>query len=170
MRGPVLFLDIDGVLNSSRWLERCKAMREAGTPVPTAGLLGGQLDPDAVALLDYVVKRTGCTVVLSTTWRLMGTDAVREALRTAGMTTAGRIVDSTPDLAQQIGPFWQGQERGIEIQDWLDTNPGYGPIAIIDDDDGMGALADRLVQTDFNTGGMGGDHAVRLVAMLRGAP
>lgn len=59
---PVLFLDIDGVLNSADW------MRRRG-PGLRSGCHPDMLDPDACKRLHRVLCATGCDVVLSSAWR-----------------------------------------------------------------------------------------------------
>lgn len=54
-----LFLDIDGVLNSQKFLSTT-----LGTPYPL-----DQFDPIAVERLNRIVEETGCKVVISSSWR-----------------------------------------------------------------------------------------------------
>ena len=66
----VLFLDMDGVILSGRELRRTKN--------------NSYVPPSAVALLNQVVERTGCQVVMSSAWRYLKPDA-RGLLREAGL-------------------------------------------------------------------------------------
>ena len=70
----VIFLDVDGVLNSEQfWEEQTQSFRY------TAALNEGKTDdeisvvayfaPDAVAWVNYIVAMTNAEVVVSSTWR-----------------------------------------------------------------------------------------------------
>lgn len=63
----VLFLDLDGVCNSTRFMvERAKAGTwDSADPKDWTNML----DPVAVALLNKVVEATGCKIVISSSWR-----------------------------------------------------------------------------------------------------
>lgn len=53
----VIFLDVDGVLNSKDWLENNRVRTE------------NSVNQEKVKLLAEIVKNTNATVVLSSTWR-----------------------------------------------------------------------------------------------------
>ena len=53
MAMKLIFLDVDGVLNSAEWLETNQ----------------GEIDPAKVRLLKQMIDATGAKVVLSSTWR-----------------------------------------------------------------------------------------------------
>lgn len=112
----VLFLDIDGVLNSHRSVVALNGYPHDVTP---AGL--AQFDMIAVSLLRGLCKAGGIKVVLSSTWRL---DKDWERI---GPTLGLPIIDRTPIL-------WGA--RGKEIASWLDDKP-VERYAILDDDSDM---------------------------------
>jgi hypothetical protein len=112
----VLFLDIDGVLNTPKML----------------GRFGMDfVDNVLVALVARIVNETGCKIVLSSTWRIDEKDrniAIRE-LGAYGLT----IHDYTPVITGVSG--WTSVDsptRRHEIQAWLDQNP-VDRFAILDD-------------------------------------
>lgn len=147
---PVLFLDIDGTVNTTR----------------TAGAwtrLGwhGALEPELVARVAALVERTNARVVLSSTWRISsaGLAGTALALEYVGWKNARKVMtDQTPRLP--------GFPRGDEIAWWLRNAGHAGPVCILDDDGGMGALANQLVQTDPSVGVTDADIA-RAEALLR---
>ncbi len=152
----ILFLDFDGVLNS--W-----AALHAGTCPGRGGLLG--LCPKHVALLNEVIRRTGCDVVVSSSWRI-GTRCceLKDVLRAAGF--EGRVVGVTPQLPARSGlGFFASAQRGDEIQAWLDKHPDITAFAIVDDDADMAHLASFLVRTDYNTG-LCTEHVEKLCKLL----
>lgn len=146
----VLFLDIDGVLNSEAWLQR---YLDAGQPLPRP-----PLDPLAVARLERIIRETGARIVLSTSWR--GHPELPGWLRSHGCT--GEVIGVTPYLG--IGP------RGREITRWLERaqarHEPIGSVCILDDGDDMGDLRPYLVQTDPAVGLQDGD-VDRAIALLR---
>lgn len=129
----VLFLDIDGVLNSEHWFVN-RTER---------GGLYTQVDPIAVAILSRVIKETGCSIVVSSTWRRVYWDVIVPVLNHAGLKYSGSW-NRTPIL---------NKERGYEIEQWLSEHPEIISYAIVDDDNDM--LPDQLsryVQTDWKIG------------------
>lgn len=115
----VLFLDVDGVLNSRAYVYRMRAKDKKYR-------LWLDVDPIAVALLKRIVEETGCKVVLSSTWRLYkdSRDMVRNKVV--------RYIDCTADL--QRGSKRGIVPRGEEVKLWLDQHPEVTHYAILDDD------------------------------------
>jgi len=108
----ILFLDIDGVVNS---VETARRAQKKG------GIIG--IDPHLSLLVHRIIEATDCKVVLSSTWRLIpaSLEECREKFP---------IISVTPSL--------RGCIRGKEIQVWLDTM-GFNDVkyAILDDDGDM---------------------------------
>ena len=147
----LLFLDIDGVLNSQTWGGQHERWFEI-------------LDPEAVAQLRRVVDALpDLRIVVSSAWRIgRSLTDLRAHLVKCGMDPAieSRIIDRTPSLPGQ-------RIRGDEIRTWLGYCTGYQSFAIVDDGADMGELAPRLVQTDWRFGLTTAD-ADRLIALLNG--
>lgn len=119
----VLFLDIDGVLNSVR-----SAAALGGCPWPRNRNMQGdweKFDQVAVKLMARLVQETEAHVVLSSTWRI-GMDQER----------ATELGDFLGYVISSATPGGGGQ-RGPQIQQWLDEHPGVDKYAIIDDDSDM---------------------------------
>ena len=76
--GPVLFLDVDWVLNSATWFASKGPMSVT------------EVDPRAVRRVQRIVAKTGAKIVLSSSWR--GSAELEEKLRAAGVP----IDDVTP--------------------------------------------------------------------------
>lgn len=133
----VVFLDIDGVLNSRAWFERHGRKRGVG-----------HLEPNACARAQRLCDETGAELVISSTWRLIHKrDAIGDMFRARDLTT--RILGMTAALHTA---------RGHEIQGWLDASAaiaGLGTIdgmVILDDDADMVHLAPWHVQTHVERG------------------
>lgn len=146
MSRPVLFLDVDGVLN-------CRGTRER-SPHRTLGV-----EPSKASLVRRIVAVTGARIVLSSTWRKYP-DLVGYLWECLGPEPRERWAGSTPVL---------GGFRGEEIAAWLAANPGAGPIAILDDDSDMGDLIGHLVKTSSDIGLTAG-LADEAIDRLRAAP
>lgn len=136
----IIFLDIDGVLNSSNW-----ALREKESGRDPQWSLFNNFDLDAIAVLNEVVERTEAKVVISSSWRLFHPlGHIIGLLKKHGF--KGEVIDRTPDRTKQ--PY----RRGNEIQDWLDAHPEVQKFVIIDDDSDMEHLMPKLVQTTWQDG------------------
>ena len=138
----VIFLDIDGVLNSGAWY--VKRPSDGRWPI-------SHLDPDAVKVLNEIIEKTGAVVVVSSTWRIgQGRTWLQEVLTTAGFT--GTVVGKTTVLDEK--------ERGHEIQEWLDNvapmyarrNDPVSHFVILDDDTDMAHLRSKLVHINHDAG------------------
>lgn len=135
----VVFLDVDGVLNSMEWAT--KVMNEQGVDV----FYRDMLDPDAIACLKKIVDETGARIVVSSTWRLIrkAMDALRLQLSEAGL----NICSVTPDINENID-----DRRGQEIASWISEHEDVEGFVILDDDSDMGSLMPHLVKTSFHDG------------------
>ena len=143
----LLFLDVDGVLNSRSWF-RSDFRKAMISP------MGRERDIDSNAMdqLNRIVKETGCSVVLSSTWRRcrsLGENL--RIFRNRGMTneTWKAFVGQTPVGDCRVGGLYTALIRGHEIHMWLKENgvSESSTIVILDDDDDMEPLMDRLVLT-----------------------
>jgi hypothetical protein len=154
---PVLFLDIDGVLNSQGWyihlyeelgLKRGPAM----TPAKRADRC---IDHRSVEALNTIIEATGCVVVVSSNWRWRGVEQLQWMLDRRGF--RGEVIDTTPNFHKV---------RGIEIARWLQDNEHEGPFAILDDDTDMGELGDHLILTDAYGDGLTDVEAKEAIRVL----
>jgi hypothetical protein len=147
----ILFLDVDGVLNS----RRSEIAHTAGVVPPTPGLPSHFNDIDwvAVGLVATLCKRLNVMVVVSSSWRESFTwQQLRDLFKLP-------IIDATD---QEAGV------RGDQIQRWLDKNPEVTEYAIVDDNGGMlASQQDHFVQTDWDEGLTYADSA-RLRDILQG--
>lgn len=182
----VLFLDMDGVVNSARhfglepkdaatgkvskrsWRRAkgiAKAQAKAKPPIfgSTERNFVNMIFPDTVELLNDITRKTGCAFVLSSSWRVpWHYTAVQRMLEWHGF--AGKLVDATPNgipLPPEID-----YERGHEIQAWLDDHPEVTSFAIVDDSDDMAHLVHRLVRTSYERG-LERAHADKIIELLQ---
>lgn len=127
----ILFLDIDGVLNSAK---TCCAF--GGYPMELAHIAA--FDQAAIRLVQRLCDSAGVQIVLSSAWR------ISHPFAEVGSALGLPIIDRTPSSA---GP------RGREIQAWLDAHPEVEQYAIVDDDsDMLGEQMPRFVKTNGEEG------------------
>ena len=140
----VIFLDIDGVLNSSR------------TAVAFQKEWQRKFDPVAVQMLYRVALNAGAQLVISSTWRLF--DDWR-SLITGSLVEAGWPLDSAITLYSRTTtdsfntPYGMERSRGDEIAEWLNKHPDVIDYIILDDDNDMlDSQLSRFIQCDSNVG------------------
>jgi hypothetical protein len=136
MKQPILFLDVDGVLNA-----------HSNTDKKHRGI-----DPFMMGCLQSITEATHCKVVLSSTWRIIPRRRLRLQFRLNDIQV--NLYGLTPDLCKYTaGKIWTAKTRGDEIQAWMDENDvEASQIVIIDDSDDMGHLSHRLILTDSMVG------------------
>ena len=141
----LIFLDIDGVLNS-----------EERHPV-IEGLWS--IDPVSLEHLHKVIDETDCYFVLSSTWRK--TDDYRGRLLKHGCSkkVVERIIDRT------TWDYARFQLRGQEILEWLERKRFVGPYIILDDDGDMDPLMHKWFKIHSRYGITENDakHIIRIL-------
>ena len=105
----IIFLDIDGVLNSKETLTRANS------------IIG--IDPFLVSIFNRIIFATDAKIVISSSWR--NSESEREEIRKRVMP----FLDITPNCKSRI--------RGDEIKEWLDKQSDVEKYAILDDDSDM---------------------------------
>jgi len=163
----VVFLDIDGVLNSSKFY----IARNAGEitfPAPPESehpVFGyeryiQELDQKAIDLLRDFVERNDLDIVISSTWRFFGCTHPRgiegylqPLFSSYGWENPPIIGHTEMDLdpGKYGSPERMSVERGEEIHDWIMENEFSGKYVILDDDSDFFELQ-PLVRTSFEFG------------------
>ncbi len=135
----IVFLDIDGVLNSTAWYRsvRCSGCRCLE--------LDTHLDPEAVLRVRRILDASGAHVVLSTSLRLIyHLSDLRLALTSKGL-PEGAIVGITPNLC--------GRSRDEEIRSYLKKHSEeVDGFVILDDSANLNGLRSSQVKVDSDTG------------------
>ena len=153
----IIFLDVDGVLNSSEFFDRQK---------DPECFLDHDVDPKAVEVLNTIVARTGAKVVISSTWRICHYDLLLNVLNEYKF--FGHVIGKTPKRG------CSSCLRGNEILDWMKDNEGiigrhyydYKNYVILDDDsDMLYWQKDNFVKTD-NRYGLLPSHIDQIVEIL----
>lgn len=141
----VLFLDIQGVLDSARTARHLCNIGQFDVVVP---------HKYHIKILNWILKETGAEIVVTSTERKRGLMPTKEWLYSLGV-TKGTIRGVTPDL---------GGNRAEEIFAWLLHNP-VQRVAIVDDRGIGGPLNDKVVYCT-NDEGLTWDKARELVEIL----
>lgn len=107
----IIFLDIDGVLNSEKWYQERFDINLETYPIC-------EFDPLTIEQLNLLTDKTNAKIVISSTWRIGRTmDELKKLFKKVGI--KGEIIGITPDLAFNDG---HGVDRGNEIKRWIDIN------------------------------------------------
>ncbi|OKZ75083.1 MAG: hypothetical protein BHW00_03070 [Clostridium sp. 26_22] len=113
LKMKVIFLDVDGVLNSDEYFDKIKNVNICG--------IESEIDVEKIKLLKKAVDETGANVVLSSSWRYTrNAQYLKELLLRYGINA-----DSTPFIQN---------ERGLEIKQWLLEHPEVEKFVILDDE------------------------------------
>lgn len=151
----VIFLDIDGVLNSDRY---DRSRREDQ----------GNIDETRLPLLKRIIEETGAVIVLSSSWRKHwekdpeARDAIGKELDGLFGSNGLAIADKTPVLPDR--------DRAGEIRLWLARNGNPEGFVILDDIAfGWGEdLFGHLVKTNSRIGrGLEEEHVNKAIAILQ---
>jgi len=147
----IIFLDIDGVLNSNFWNDTHQRELSNGTLIHR----------EKVALLGELVRKTGAEIVLHSGWKFWfdhtGNPIRRESLRLVDMLQAQglKIYDVTPDYTteeiRRTKRFSLVKAR--EILGWLDEHTETESWIVIDDLDlHNDIVSQHQIKTDQTVG------------------
>jgi hypothetical protein len=178
----IIFLDIDGVLNST--LSLLSAAKMKATPAErdfvfelintyyndyplsmlTLDLLG--IDPDCIGYLNQILDASDAQVVVSSSWRfchsLIG---LQKLLEYRGF--KGELIDVTPITPITLAGL--EKLRGHEIQAWLDLNPEVDRFVILDDCKDMAHLSKHLVLVNRKIG-LTEEDALKAISIIKSNP
>lgn len=154
----LIFLDIDGVLNSERFYDNNKDMDFYLQP----------FDPLSIACLKRIVEATDAKIILTSSWR-GGWSKDPSKNHTEGnilnrvFTSYDlTIFDKTPNLSTRIRP--------LEVLAYMKScNFPIEEFVVIDDHDFQWKqyhMAHRFVQTDFKDGGLMDKHVEPCIKIL----
>jgi len=180
----VVFLDMDGVLNSNAYFKLIHDRIAQGIHDESSlqQYASGMIDPETVQLLNKLVKATGAVIVISSSWRhAHPMTHISLMLRFRGF--EGYVIGCTPELPRgfKTEAFAQFLDvtsddmrerfkgigcRGNEIQAWLDA-VHVESFVILDDDSDMAHLNPYFVKTSVAEG-LQEEHVEKAIAILLG--
>lgn len=108
----VIFLDVDGVLNSDEYFDRIEKLNEYG--------ILREIDIDKLLLVKRLVLETDAKIILTSSWRYTKNGTLLRAL----LQDYGIDTDLTPQI---------NNNRGEEIRKWLMENK-VEDYVIVDDE------------------------------------
>lgn len=101
----IIFLDFDGVLNTEYYQGLLQFQGKQWQDQ-----YGAFFDPRAVRQLKRIIDATGADIVVESSWKYLGLEAMRELWRVRDL--PGRVIDITPSLTNN-------KSKGEEIAAWL---------------------------------------------------
>ena len=110
----VIFLDVDGVLNSNAYVDYTLKNNVKG--------ILEEIDPKTIDMLKYALDVTDAQIVVSSSWRnIRKFEQLKELFLRYGI----NLDEKTPVL---------GHERGLEIKQYLEEHVDIDQYLILDDD------------------------------------
>lgn len=132
----VLFLDIDGVLNSDYFYNKQRENPKEWEEVPYPLT---EFDPDCIKRLNQIVEETNVKIVVSSDWRF--TEGLEQILFAVGLQHP--IFDTTP---------YYFSKRDKEINIWL-RNHNVEQYIILDDNDFFNKEQHKhFIKTNYSEG------------------
>ena len=128
----IIFLDFDGVLNTEHYQGLLRYQGE-----PWQDEHGAFFDPNAVKQLRRIIDATGADIVIESSWKYLGLDAMKELWKVRNL--PGRVVDITPSSVSDEYLLKNLDTtmihcKGMEIASWLSEQAEDIRYAIIDDE------------------------------------
>jgi hypothetical protein len=165
MKPPLLFLDIDGVLNSVQYYKKMKYVPQQ----PSVRTFRHMLDESAVAHLQTIIDHTQCEVVITSTWRrIYELEEIIRIFEDAGLRMPVPFIGTTPIFH---GSNMYGMRRGDEVRAWMNKLPLRGvdrTYCCIDD--GNGYLPTQnlvLVDNEYGIRAMDVERIVHILSARR---
>jgi hypothetical protein len=150
----VIFLDVDGVLNSKASWTVCDVIPVKHAPQNK----GARLDPLLVGRLRTILEATGAKIVVHSTWRDGLMEPLVDYLEAHGISES-EIIGRTPLM---------GWRKHVEILAWLSAHPEVTKWIVLDDMPIFPANHHNLLLTTWDTGLQPG-HVVRAIETLGSA-
>ncbi len=154
----ILFLDFDGVLNSfdnMRCLEYLHKLTDKR--IKSQDQYGDLFDERCVNWLHYIILKTDCKLVISSSRKYAGVEKLRKMF--CDRKVEGHIVDRTPNIDDDF--------RGNEIQAFIDKYDITNYCIIDDHNDMLESQLDRFVLCDGRFG-LTSVEARKVVEILNG--
>lgn len=150
----VIFLDIDGVLNSTQYWE---SIQDEKRTMPEMEF---ELDPKCIMNLKKIVDATNAKIVVTSTWKRIPEkmNKFERYIPQYGL----HVYDKTPCYPDAI-------HRGDEIRQYLEKHRSeVDKFILIDDEEypDFNELTNYLVKTNFYEYGLGQKHVKQAIQML----
>jgi hypothetical protein len=158
MQKPVVFLDIDGVLNSKQWYAHNAYSREDISSTERK-LWEHSIDPNCVQRLNRILQQTGAVVIVSSSWR-----------KTHALSEIVSILESRGFRGEVEGATSANGalSRTEQITEWLAENRPPGIAYVVMDDELPRALPSERVVSPSDQTGLTDKDVERAIAILTG--
>ena len=131
----IIFLDIDGVLNSENYYEKVDRTKKDWN----------KFNPLAVEMIRRLIEEFDASIVISSTWRYGLVKELKNELIKSGLVKYLHKDWKTPEIYPS--------HRGEEINLWLDNHSEVIDYVIIDDDENiLEEQKNWFIRTDINVG------------------
>ena len=138
---PIIFLDFDGVVETIYWEKDKDGSWSYNIHKYGRDELNNK---QAIGWLNKLYSKVPYDIVVSSTWRIgMTLEQLQILITKSGFNSEIKVIGMTSILHQQ---------RGLEIQKWIDDNNFRGKFVIMDDDSDMCHLLPLLVRCDCQLG------------------
>ena len=117
----IIFLDFDGVLNTEYYQGLLQFQGKQWQDQ-----YGAFFDPKAVRQLKRIIDATGADIVVESSWKYLGLEAMQELWRVRNL--PGRVIDITPSLTDNAS-------KGEVIAAWLSEYAMLDARYVIIDDE-----------------------------------
>ena len=117
----IIFLDFDGVLNTEYYQGLLQFQGKQWQDE-----YGALFDPKAVKHLQRIIDATGADIVIESSWKYFGLEAMQELWRVRSL--PGGVIDITPSLTGNAS-------KGEEIAAWLSEHAMSDARYVIIDDE-----------------------------------
>ena len=153
----IIFLDLDGVLNTANYYDRLQHEH-----LPTEDIFGTMFDPNAVEQLSHIIDSTKAKIVISSSWRYSGIANMRAMWKARQL--PGEIYDITSlfvaddyireHMEEENFDFYEAMTsvREMEISAWLQEHPEVTSYVILDDQSTFRQLKEHFVQINPKSG------------------
>lgn len=146
----VIFLDVDGVLNSEDDLLIYREKNKI-----TGCILYAEVEDRPLKLLKEIVDKTFAKIVVSSSWRIGCERNGRQSIFGRGLyeKLEKRLKDYGMEIYDITPSLGTGTQRGDEIREWLSQNETENFI-ILDDDSDMCEYVEtkHFIQTTYKRG------------------
>lgn len=157
----VIFLDIDGVLNSED-LARKRIADFRGWNDTTNTKFYDFIDENAVKLISDLCEQYNIKLVISSSWRLSTLEKTIDDFSSDYMLLLHPLVPFIIGITPRV----ESQIRGEEIAIYLQQNSNITDYCIIDDSDMLKEQTSNFVQTSF-WHGLTNEHIPKIKSILK---
>ncbi len=158
IKDKYIFLDLDGVINVEVYINAIHEISGRMNIDYKEAIMdeyGMRFCPTSVAMLKYIIEKTGAKIVISSTWRHSGLKVMQEMWKARNL--PGEVVGITPSFINDRPlndnlPFKERGERGHEIAHYIKEHGITSWVQIDDDDDVLPEQESHFVQTNERYG------------------